>query len=85
MYPVNSLRNMGLLLAATPLVMMADLDMLMSRELSILADGTDRQASSASPQPQSRSPPSNCNVVCFLTQACSCVPAAMTCRCNGMQ
>ena len=53
MFPINSLRNVGLLLAATPLVMMMDLDMLMSRELSALADGTDRQASSPSPQPQS--------------------------------
>ena len=53
MFPINSLRNVGLLLAATPLVMMLDLDMLMSRELSTLADGTDKQALSPSLHSQS--------------------------------
>ena len=53
MFPINSLRNVGLLLAATPLVFMMDLDMLMSRELSTLADGTNRSATQTSAQLQS--------------------------------
>ena len=49
MFPINSLRNVGLLLAATPLVLMMDLDMLISRELSALAKNSSRQAIKMSP------------------------------------
>ena len=44
MFPINTLRNVGLLLAATPLVLMMDLDMLMSGELSALVKDTRRHA-----------------------------------------
>ena len=42
LFPINALRNAGLLLAATPLVMMMDLDMLISPELSAIARDRDR-------------------------------------------
>lgn len=43
LFPINALRNAGLLLAATPLVLMMDLDMLIGRELSTVTRDVDRQ------------------------------------------
>ena len=51
LFPINSLRNAGLLLAATPLVLMMDLDMLISRELFTVTRDTDRQVRMCSLQP----------------------------------
>ena len=42
LFPINAMRNAGLLLAATPLVMMMDTDMLISPELSALTKHTRR-------------------------------------------
>ena len=63
LFPVNSLRNVAIMLVATPLVFPLDLDMLISRELSAIAADADRQ----DPDPKSDPDPGP-NLVLTLPQ-----------------
>ncbi len=70
LWPINSMRNAALLLAATPLVFSTDVDMLLSRELSVVASNVNRRASCCGLSPQASSRRSawsqQCNASCIL-------------------
>ena len=66
-FPINALRNAAILLTATPLVAMIDVDMLISPELSEMARDADRRvrygSAVLSPSPSARES-SSCTAVC---------------------